>query len=60
MAVINVKRLSHVALNVRDVEAQAEFYSQIVGLEETTRDEYGRVYLRCNADHHYRFVDRAD
>ncbi|MEM7034732.1 MAG: VOC family protein [Chloroflexota bacterium] len=49
---IHIKKLSHVALNVRDIEAQTSFYRDFVGLEETTRDEAGRVYLRCNSDHH--------
>ncbi len=52
MALVDVKHISHVALKVTDVEAQTDFYCQMVGLGETARDEKGKVYLRCNADHH--------
>ncbi|MGB0387884.1 MAG: VOC family protein [Ardenticatenaceae bacterium] len=51
-SLIQVKKLSHVGLNVRDVESQVNFYSQMVGLGESGRDEAGRVYLRCNSNHH--------
>jgi len=52
MSIVNVKQISHVALKTRDVEGQAAFYADIVGLGETQRDTTGRVYLRCNANHH--------
>lgn len=50
--VVQAKRLSHVALKTRDVEAQTKFYEEMVGLGETARDEKGRVYLRTNERHH--------
>ncbi len=52
MSIINVKRVSHVALKTKDVERQADFYTQMVGLGQTERDYAGRVYLRCNSNHH--------
>jgi catechol 2,3-dioxygenase-like lactoylglutathione lyase family enzyme len=52
MAVISTKSLSHIGLKSQDVERQAAFYAQMVGLGETERDSVGRVYLRCNANHH--------
>lgn len=52
MSIVNVKRVSHVGLKTPDVERQAAFYSNIVGLGETERDASGRIYLRCNAYHH--------
>jgi len=52
MSIVNVKQVSHVALKTRDVERQAAFYTGMVGLGETERDAAGRVYLRCNANHH--------
>jgi catechol-2,3-dioxygenase len=52
MPIVNAKYVSHVALKTRDVEQQANFYNHIVGLGETERDSAGRVYLRCNANHH--------
>ena len=52
MALVDVKHVSHVALRAQDIDRQAAFYSQLVGLGETERDSEGRVYLRCNANHH--------
>ena len=52
MPIVNVKRISHVALKTHNVEQQTNFYTHMVGLGETERDSAGRVYLRCNADHH--------
>src|SRR6266568_713939 len=52
MPVVDVKHISHVALKAQDVERQAAFYAQMVGLGETERDNEGRIYLRCNANHH--------
>jgi len=52
MAVVNVKQVSHIALRVRNVEQLTDFYTRIVGLGETERDDAGQVYLRCNANHH--------
>ncbi len=52
MSIVNVKHISHVALKTLNVERQAAFYTDIVGLGETERDSAGRVYLRCNANHH--------
>lgn len=52
MSIVKVKEVSHVALKTRNVERQATFYTNIVGLGETERDAAGRVYLRCNANHH--------
>ncbi|MEM7538012.1 MAG: VOC family protein [Chloroflexota bacterium] len=49
---IKAKRLSHVGLHCQDVEVQTQFYTQMVGLGETARDQAGNIYLRCNADHH--------
>lgn len=52
MSIVHVKQISHIALKARDLERQAEFYTDMVGLSETERDERGRVYLRCNEHHH--------
>src|SRR2546428_10362171 len=52
MPIVNAKRISHIALNTRNVEQQTNFYTNIVGLGETERDSAGRVYLRYNANHH--------
>src|SRR6266852_958257 len=52
MSITNVKQISHVALKTPAIEEQASFYTHMVGLGETERDSAGRVYLRCNANHH--------
>src|SRR6266487_1433109 len=52
MSIVNVKQVSHVALKTQNVERQAAFYTNMVGLGETQRDSVGRIYLRCNANHH--------
>lgn len=52
MPLVNAKNVSHIALKVKDVEHQTDFYTQMVGLGETQRDTAGRVYLRCNSNHH--------
>src|SRR5947208_14519803 len=52
MSIVTAKRISHIALNTHNVEQQTNFYTNIVGLGETQRDTAGRVYLRCNANHH--------
>ncbi len=52
MAIVDVKSISHIALKTHNVEQQTHFYTQMVGLGETERDNDGRVYLRCNTNHH--------
>jgi len=52
MSIVTAKRISHIALKTHNVEQQTNFYTNIVGLGETERDSAGRVYLRCNANHH--------
>ena len=52
MPVVDVRSISHVALKTRNVEQQTHFYTQMVGLGETERDNADPVYLRCNANHH--------
>lgn len=34
MPIVNAKRISHIALNTRNVEQQTNFYTNIVGLGE--------------------------
>ena len=46
-----IKRISHVGLTVPDVEANVDFYENIVGLEISARVD-GAAFLRCNEDHH--------
>lgn len=54
MAVKDVMRAGHVQLRVLDMEKSVHYYTQIIGLWETGRDEQGRVYLKAwdEHDHH--------
>lgn len=47
----SVSRLSHVALQVADLERAAGFATEVLGMREVERGE-GVVYLSCSARHH--------
>lgn len=47
-----VKRFEHATLRVTDLEAAVEFYTDVMGLVELTRED-GTVYLGCGLDENY-------
>jgi catechol 2,3-dioxygenase-like lactoylglutathione lyase family enzyme len=49
---VRIKRLSHIALGVRDLHRQAEFYVTACGLEVVDRAAE-HLYLRAANDHHH-------
>ena len=49
---IRVNRLGHMVYEVSDVERTARFWSEVMGFEETDRNEIGMVFFRCGPDHH--------
>lgn len=49
---IRYKRLGYIALNVTDVGRSADFYRDIVGLQEISGPLAGCRYLRCSDKHH--------
>ena len=46
------RKMGHLVLMVRDIQASAKFYTEVVGLEVSDWIEDQMVFLRCNADHH--------
>ena len=42
----NIQRLSHIILNVSDIEKSKEFYSNVLGFQITDQTKK-EVYLRC-------------
>ena len=54
MSFTGVLRPGHVALRVLDLDAAVKHYVNVIGLQETGRDDKGRVYLKAwdEADHH--------
>jgi len=49
---IKVNKLGHFVYEVTDVERTAKFWSEVMGFEETDRNEIGMVFFRCGSDHH--------
>ena len=49
---IRIKRLSHIALGVRDLNRQVEFYASACGLK-IVYEQSPRVYLRAAGGHHH-------
>ena len=54
MVPVKIRRLGHVALNVRDIEASVKFYTECLGFQVSDVNEKGIVFLRLPAhgDHH--------
>ncbi|MGH2373536.1 MAG: VOC family protein, partial [bacterium] len=53
----HLRKIGHVALNVSDLEASLRFYTELLGLQVSDRYPEsmvpgGKVFLRCNTDHH--------
>jgi catechol 2,3-dioxygenase-like lactoylglutathione lyase family enzyme len=51
---IRVKRISHVAIAVRDLERQADFYINMCGLQPVEHASQ-HLYLRASGSHHHVF-----
>ena len=49
---IKVKKLGHMVYEVSDVERTAKFWSEVMGFEETERNDIGMIFFRCGPDHH--------
>ena len=49
---IRVKKLGHVGLYCRDLDAMADFYTGVLGFQVSDTNERGYVFLRFGSDHH--------
>jgi catechol 2,3-dioxygenase len=49
---IKVNKLGHLVYEVSDIERSVKFWTEVMGFEETDRNEVGMVFFRCNRDHH--------
>jgi catechol 2,3-dioxygenase-like lactoylglutathione lyase family enzyme len=48
---IRVKKIAHAAYDVPDVQAQTDYYTEVIGLTLTGKEK-GTVYLASTVDHH--------
>lgn len=62
MALTGVLRPGHVQIRMLDLEEGVHHYRDVLGLQETGRDESGRVYLKAwdERDHHSVILRQAD
>lgn len=58
-AAIRVRELGHVTLYVRDLEASARFYRDVLGLAEVGRGKGGRLALFSAGRHHHDLACQA-
>lgn len=49
---VKIRRLGHVGIFVKDVEASKRFYTDVLGFKVSDINEQGIVFLRCATDHH--------
>lgn len=62
MAMTGVIRPGHAQVRVLDLEESVRFYTDVMGLVETGRDDQGRVYFKCwdERDHNSYIIREAD
>lgn len=49
---IKARKLGHLVYEVSDVERTARFWTEVMGFEESDRNEHGMIFFRCGSDHH--------
>ena len=49
---IRTRKVSHVGLNVSDIERSIRFYTEILGFTLSDRNPQGMAFLRNQTDHH--------
>lgn len=62
MAMTGVLRPGHAVVRVLDLDESVNFYTKVMGLKETGRDQSGRVYFKCHSerDHNSFVIRKAD
>jgi catechol 2,3-dioxygenase len=62
MAMTGVLRPGHAVVRVLDLDESVHFYTNVMGLKETGRDNSGRVYFKTHAerDHNSFVIRKAD
>lgn len=49
---VRIKKLGHIVLHVRDVERSIQFYTEVLNLRVSDRQESGGAFLTGIGDHH--------
>lgn len=49
---IRIQKLGHIGLYCRDVQKMTDFYTNVLGLKISDKNERGMVFLRFGTDHH--------
>ena len=49
---VKVNKLGHFVYEVTDVERTVKFWTEVMGFQETDRNDHGMVFFRCGKDHH--------
>lgn len=62
MALTGVIRPGHIQVRVLDLDASVRFYKDVMGLQETARDNKNRVYFKCwdERDHSSFIIEQSD
>jgi catechol 2,3-dioxygenase len=62
MAMTGVLRPGHAVVRVLDLDESVKFYTDVMGLKETGRDNSGRVYFKAwdERDHNSVMIRQAD
>ncbi|MGE3246442.1 MAG: VOC family protein [Beijerinckiaceae bacterium] len=49
---VKINKLGHMVYEVSDVERTAKFWREVMGFQESDRNELGMIFFRYGADHH--------
>ncbi len=57
---VRVRKIGHVGLYCRDLDAMVRFYTEVLGFGISDTNEKGMVFLRFGTDHHSFVLARMD